>query len=123
MDNFKQATKEKIRFSTSRGNLSVEQLWDLPLTELDELAVQLEKDYNESGKKSYLVKRSVKDKMTKLKFDVALEVLSTKVQENEAALEAKENKEHNQKILRIIADKQDETLKGKSIKELEKELR
>ena len=33
MDNlFLQATREKFRFESSKGDLSVEQLWDLPLT-------------------------------------------------------------------------------------------
>lgn len=31
---FKQASKMKLRFATSKGNLSVEDLWDLSLTEL-----------------------------------------------------------------------------------------
>ena len=123
MENFKLATQQKLRFSTSKGSLSTEQLWDLSITELDQLAVSLEEQYEESGKKSFLIKRSVKDKSTKLKFDIVLDILQTKMEESEAAKEAKETKEHNQKILTLISEKKDESLKTKSVKELEKMLK
>lgn len=123
MENYKLATKQKLRFTTTRGVLSTEQLWDLSLTELDALAVSLEEDYKESGKKSFLVKKSEKDKTTKLRFDVVLDVLNTKAEESQAAAEAAENKAHNNKILELIADKKDESLKNKSVKELEKLLK
>lgn len=118
MDIFKQATKEKLRFTTSRGMLSSEQLWDLSLTDLDALAVSLETAHAQSAKKSFLAKTSAKDKVVKLQFDVVLEVLNTKVAEQEAATEARETKEHNEKIIDLIAEKENDALKNKSIKEL-----
>ncbi len=119
MDIFKTASKEKLRFQTNRGLLTVEQLWDLSLTELDSLAVSLEVAHKESGKKSFLVKASTKDKTAKLRFDIVLDVLTTKAEEAQSASEALEVKAHNKKILELISEKQDESLKGKSIKELE----
>lgn len=123
MDNFKLASQQKLRFQTTKGLLSTEQLWDLPLDELDFLAVSLEIEHKESGKKSFLVKTSVKDKTAKLRFDVVLDVLNTKVEEAQIAAEAAEIKEHNKKIIGLIAEKQDESLKGLSIKQLEAKLR
>ena len=119
MDNFKQAAKQKLRISTNKGMLSVEQLWDLPLSTLDDLAVALEEAYNNSKGKSFLVKKTTKDKDLKLQFDIVLDILQTKKEEMDATVEAKEVKEHNQKILQLIADKQDESLKGKTVKQLE----
>jgi hypothetical protein len=119
---YKEAAKQKLRFATSKGNLSVEQLWDLNLTDLDSLAVALETEHKESGKKSFLVTKSVKDKVAKLRFDIVLDVLTTKVEEAELAREKKDRKEKNQKILGLIAEKQDEGLKKKSVKELERML-
>lgn len=121
MDNFKLASQQKLRFQTSKGLLSTEQLWDLSLGELDALAVSLETEHKESGKKSFLTKTRAtdKDKTSKLKFDVVLDVLHTKAEEMEAAATAKEIKEHNKKILELIASKKDKSLEGKSIKQLE----
>lgn len=123
MENFKLASKQKLRFQTNKGLLSVEQLWDLSLQDLDVLAVAMEAEHKESGKKSFLIKTSVKDKTAKLKFDVVLEILNTKIEEMQAAQEAAEIKEHNKKIISLISEKQDESLKGKSIKQLEAMLR
>jgi hypothetical protein len=66
-----------------------------------------------------LAKTSAKDKTSKLKFDVVLDVLNTKSEEAQAAQEAAENKAHNKKIIELISEKQDESLRGKSIKQLE----
>jgi len=123
MDNFKQASKEKLRFTTSKGQLSTEQLWDLSLTDLDALAVSLDTEYKQSAKTSFLTKSTPKDKTAKLRFDVVLDVLNTKVEENNAAAEAKEIKEHNSKIFAMIAEKSEDAMKKKSIKELESMLR
>lgn len=123
MSNFLEATRQKLRFQTNKGLLSTEQLWDLSLSDLDTLAVSLEEQHAESGKKSFLVKRSVKDKTAKLRFEIALEVLQVKMEEAEAVKQKAEDKAHNEKILAIIADKQDESLKGKSVKQLEAMLR
>lgn len=123
MEAYKSASKAKLRFQTSRGVLSVEQLWDLSLEDLDSLAVSLEAAHKESGKKSFLNKTSVKDKMAKLAFDVALDILNSKVEDNEAALEAIETKQFNEKILNLIAEKQDDNLRGLSIAQLKAKLK
>lgn len=123
MENYKLASQQKLRFQTNKGLLSTEQLWDLTLEDLDALAVSLEIEHKESGKKSFLVKTSVKDKTAKLRFDVVLDVLNTKVEEAQIAAEAAEIKEHNKKIIALIAEKKDESLKGLSIKQLEAKLK
>lgn len=123
MENYKLATQQKLRFQTDRGLLSTEQLWELSIEELDNLAVSLEQEHKESGKKSFIIKSSVKDKTIKLKFDIVIDVLNTKVELQEDIKEAQEIKEHNKKIITLIAEKQDESLKNKSIKQLEDLLR
>lgn len=116
MSMYKEASRKKLRFTTSKGSLSAEQLWDLPVTELDEMAVALEESYKGSGKKSFITGKSAKNNVMKLQFDIVLDVLNTKLEEAEEARIAAENKEHNEKILTMIAEKQDEKLKGMSIK-------
>jgi len=116
---YKEAAKQKLRFSTPKGSLSVEQLWDLSITDLDTLAVSLEESYKNSKGKSFLDKRTTKDKGLKLQFDIVLDVLNSKVEDSEALRDAADVKEHNQKILKLISEKKDGELAGKSVKELE----
>lgn len=123
MENYKLATQQKLRFQTSKGLLSTEQLWDLSVNDLDSLAVQLQDAYNNSKGKSFLEKKTDKDKGLKLMFDVVLDVLNTKVEESEAKKDAAETKEHNQKIISLIKEKQDGALANKSIAQLEKMLK
>lgn len=119
MDIFKKASKQKLRIKSSKGNLSVEQLWDLSLEELDELAVSLEVEKDNSGKKSFLTTTSEKDATAQLKFAIVLDILTTKYNAQQIAAKAQETKAHNQKILALIKEKQDDDLKGKSVEELE----
>src|SRR6476620_308105 len=123
MDIYKKAAQNRLRFATSKGTLTAEQLFDLSLTDLDNLAVFLKASYEESKGKSFIKKKTVKDANIKLQFDIVIDVLETKMAEAEAAQEAKDTKEHNQKILSLIVEKKDEELKGKSVRELEKMLK
>lgn len=120
---YKKAAKQKLRFITSVGHLSVEQLFDLTLSQLDRLAVSLQDEYKASGKKSFLEAKSTKDKLIKLRFDIVLDVLNTKVDNSAKASKASETRTHNAKIDAIIASKQDEDLKGMSIEQLEDQRR
>lgn len=118
MSNFKEASRVGLRFSTNKGMLNVEQLWGLTITELDTLAVQLEAHVESSTRKSFVVKKTEKDKTAKLKFDIVLEILEDKIDERDAASKKKEDKAHNDKILALIAKKQEGELEGKTVEEL-----
>ena len=117
---YKEATKLKLRFTTTRGTLATEQLWDLSIDALDKLAIEAEKAYKDSGKKSFVVKKSKKDKLLKLKFDIILDILTTKVEEKEEQQNALEVKRHNERIDELIMKKKEEQLAGLSVEELEK---
>lgn len=123
MEIYKQAIMQDIKIQTNKGLLIPQQLFTLGINELDSLAISLQEEYEKSGKKSFLIKRSVKDKIAKLKFDLVLDILQTKQEEHEIAKQKAEDKAHNEKIISLISEKQDESLKGKSIKELEKMLK
>jgi hypothetical protein len=120
---YKQASRLKLRFQTSKGPLTTEQLWDLSISELDKLAVFLEKDYEKSDGKSFVRKSSEKDKVAKLRFDLVLDVLNTKMEEDEAARNASDTKAHNERILALIAKKKESALESLTVEELEKQLK
>lgn len=123
MDNFKLASQQKLRFHTTKGTLTTEQLWDLSLEDLDNLAVALEADLEKSQKKSFLVKSSEKNIIAKLKFDIVLDVLNTRIEDSNKALAERERKEHNSKILKYLEAKRDQKMKDLTEEELEKLLR
>lgn len=118
---FKQALRTKLRITTTKGKLSVEQLYDLSIEELDQLAVTLQEEAQKASKS--FIGLSKADELSKLKFNVVLEVLQDKINIANAEARQSQNKKHNDKILALIAKKQDEALKGLSIEELQAQLR
>ena len=123
MEQYKTASRLRLRFQTDKGALSVEQLWDLTTSDLDKLAVALDKEYEDSKGKSFIQKKRTKDAVTKIKFDIVIDILETKITEQEAAKKSQENKALREKITNIIAEKQDEALSNKSMTELKKLLK
>ncbi len=122
---FKQASKLKLRFQTSKGLLSAEQLWDLTLTDLSNAIKAVKKLLKKSDddELSFLSEGNTVDVESQLRFDILKDVYLTKKAEAEALRTAAETKAHNQKILSLIAEKQEGKLKDMSIEDLEKLLK
>ena len=120
MNIFKQATAEKLRFTTPKGVLTTEQLWDLKLSELDSLAVQYEKVAQEGNTKSFLVAKTQENKTAQLQFDIILEILQDKQAAENAKVQAREIRAYNDRIAELISQKKDTALANLSVEELEK---
>ena len=122
---FKQASKLKLRFQTNRGLLSMEQLWDLKQNELSDAVKQVKKvlKKGDDDELSFLEDSKVVDVENQLRFDILKDIYLTKKKEAEELRDQAANKANNEKILAIIADKQEGALKEKSIDELLKLLK
>jgi hypothetical protein len=123
---FEKASRLKIRFQSPKGPLLVEDLWDLPLrsdtgkANLDDIARALNKILKSQEDESFVTTSKPVDNVLQLKFDIVKHVIVTRLAENDAASKARENAERKQKILGIIAAKQDEALAKMSVEELSK---
>lgn len=124
---FEKASRQKLRFNTSRGLLTVEDLWDLPLTSatgkpnLDDIARNLNRQIRDSGVETSFVDPSASgvDAETQLGFEIVKHVIAVRIAERDAASAAAKKRETKAKILQIIASKQDEALQSKSLEELQ----
>jgi hypothetical protein len=123
MSIFKQASKKQLRFETSRGQLSVEQLWDLKMTPLATLIKFLKDKLSVSDTAddmAFLETTATEaDKTLQLKFDVAKAIYVDKKEERDTVRNKAQDKEHNAKIDALIAQRQDKDLEGMSIEQLE----
>lgn len=123
---FEQASRLKLRFDTARGMVTTEDLWDIPLINsgvcLDDIAKTLNKLVKESGEESFVVKKSRDNAVLTLKFDIVKHIIGVKLADIEAQEQATEVKAKKAHIMSIISDKQDDELKGKSVKSLKKML-
>lgn len=122
MSNFAQATREKLRFSAKQGLLTTEQLWDLGITALANmvrrLGTQLKSENNDDEFAFLDDAPSKVDKTLELQFNVAKEIYLVRKAEREEAKTKAAKKENNEKIMALIARKQEGELEGKSIAEL-----
>lgn len=121
MSNFKTATKNNVRYVTPKGHLSTEQLWGLTLTDLAASITAVKKILKKSDDDDlgFLTETIKSDPTEQLRFDVLKEVYLEKKADNEAVRNAREKKEHNNKILALIEEKKETGLKNKSVEELE----
>ncbi len=127
-DVFQEASRKKVRFKSSLGNLSTEDLWSLPLVSknrdanLNDIAKRLSKAMRELDEDNFVTEMTNDDKLSelKLKFKVVTSIITCKEEENENRKRLAEAKEKKSKILDIIKTKQDKDLEKLSIKELTK---
>jgi cytochrome P450 len=128
MNIFEQATILKLRFPSARGELSVENLWDLPLTsktvfDLDTIAKSVNASLKASGEESF-VKTEANPAVTRLTLmlDILKHIIATKLAANEADRKRSDRNAERQKLLSILANKQDEALQQMTTEEINKKL-
>jgi hypothetical protein len=130
MTMFEKATRLKLRFDSPKGALTTEDLWDLPLSSatsranLDDIARGLHRELKATiDEVSFVQPVTAKaDDELQLKFDVVKRVIEVRVAERDAAKALAERREKKQRIMELIAKKQDEKLSETSIEDLERML-
>lgn len=123
---FEKAVRNKIRFDTPQGRIGVEELWDLPLTSrtekanLDDIARGLYRQSRSGDDVSFVTAAQKPDEILALKFDIVKHVIAVRLAENEKALKSREAAERKQKLLGLIADKENEAIANLPLDELRK---
>lgn len=117
---FEEATRKKLRFSY-KGNISTEDLWDLSVNDLNAIYGVLSKEKKENNPEDSLitVKTEVNETL-ELKIGIVKHVFTVKSKELAAKKDAADRRTRKRQLQAILANKQDEELKGKSADELKK---
>lgn len=119
---YKKASKLKLRFTSSRGNLGVEDLWDLSLEQLDAIAVKLDEQIEKSPRKSFIKTTNKNNEVLELKFSIVKDIIETKLAEKADAEDQQSKNAKRQKILELLEKKRETALERKSEEELLKML-
>ena len=125
---FEKAARLKLRFQTSKGLLTVEDLFDLPLTSqtgkanLNGIAVALHNKLRVDLSVSF-VEPAKANEADEVAFEIVKHIITTKIAERDAAAAAAAKKEAKQKIMALIDQKQNEALGAKSLDELQELLK
>lgn len=116
-DLFVMATRRKFRFPF-KGMVSVEDLWDLSVKNLDTIFKALKAEARQANEESLLTTKSVADTELDAKIEIIKYIVMVKQEEAANREQLAANREQMRRIDEIIAAKQDQALQGKSIEEL-----
>lgn len=126
---YKDAMKLGLRFVTRKGNLTIEDVYKLPLTSantltnLDDLYKDLHAKMKDTETVSIIKRTNRVDTINKLRFDILCDIIKDRLAEVETKQQAVKEKEREQMIMGIIADKEHEGMRNMSITELKEELK
>lgn len=124
---FEVASRKKFRYGES--NITTEDLWDIPLEStssrklsLDSIAKGLKKQLQEYEEESFVRPRNASNTLLQMKFDIVRHIITVRLEEMKKAEDRAKDKERQELIKTIIAEKQTEGLRNMSVEDLKKEL-
>ena len=113
---FEYAVRNKLRFPY-KGTISTEDLWDLPVTELDKIFKVLNKK-NKTNEEESLLSTSSVDMNTLISIDIIKYIVNYKLKKKEENEQAKKRAEDRQFIMDIVEKKRKQSLEDKTEEEL-----
>lgn len=114
---FEMATRNKMRFPSTKGELSVEDLWDLSDKDLDVVYKNLKDQEVKSSEESMLDDANVDPKLTAA-IGIVRYIFTTKRKEKLAEKERINKKQTQKKYIDALSKKQDEAIEKMSEAEL-----
>ena len=117
MDIFKYAVKNKLRFNY-KGLCSVEDLYDIPLGDLDKMYGALKREQKNLGVDSLLNKKTSAEKEVAIKIEIIESIVKDRLADRDKAVKAEQTRVRNRRIAEIIADKEDAALHDMSVEDL-----
>lgn len=114
---FEMATRNKMRFPSTKGELSVEDLWDLSDKDLDVVYKNLKDQEVKSSEESLLDDANVDPKLTAA-IGIVRYIFTTKRKEKLAEKERINKKLTQKKYIDALSKKQDEAIEKMSEAEL-----
>lgn len=118
MNLFEIATRKALRFPSIKGELSTEQLWQLPLTskvgvDLDTLAKAINKELKDTEEESFVATNSnPRRNDLQVKLDILKHIIGVKQEEIAAATKRQANAMERQKLQELLARKNDQALEA-----------
>ena len=128
MNIFERASRAKLLFQSPKGLLTTDQLWDLPLTHnnaanLDSMARAVNRDLKSLTEESFVEVTPDPRRITlELQLDILKHIIESKKVEQARAIKAAENKQRRERLLEVLANKENESLTKMSKEEIEAEL-
>jgi hypothetical protein len=118
MNIFAKASKLKLLFSTPKGRINLEDLWDLPMDKLRTMANELNRGL--SKPEDLFAVTTDDESSDKLRLAVIMEIIDVRQSEATAKLNEKEREQKRKLIKSLIEQKKLEATSQMSVADLEK---
>lgn len=125
---FEVATRSKLRFHSTRGELDCERLWEVPLRSkddfnLDVIAKATNKALKEVSQESFVDNTKTQGQARlELTLDILKYVIDVKKEEEATAKRRAENQEKKRKLVSALADKEASEMSEMSKKDIIKQI-
>ena len=130
MNQFERATRMKLRWPSQRGPLSVEDLWELPLTStranqpnLDDLARAAHRALRDAeGEVSFVRQANASTDEPRLQLEIIKSIITTRQEEAKLASDRAATSARRQELLGALEERQREAIKALSEDEIRQKL-
>lgn len=116
---FEGAARAKYRFPF-KGSITTEDLWDLSLQDLDRIFKTMNAEVKQTQEESLLKVKDEHSEILERKIEIVKHIVAVKQAEAEAVKDAANRKAQKQRIMEIIAKKEDDALANMSLDDLKK---
>lgn len=115
---FETASRAKYRYAF-KGVINTEDLWDLDVVDLNAIFKNLKSEQRKTLEESLLAQPTPEDEILENKIAIIRHIVEVKLDEAKKAGRDKELHDKRQKLMAIMAEKQDAELRAKSPEELQ----
>jgi hypothetical protein len=126
---FINAARNKYRFPSIKGDLTVEQLFDLPLEskagfDLDAVAKSIHAQLLNASRPSFVNPGTTAGPATELneKLELVVTIIQTKQREAQAAVDAAKRKAERAQLVELLSDKKNQQLLNLTVDEIERRI-
>ena len=119
---FEKASRVRVRFDSRKGQVTLEDLWSLPLSVVDEIAVATDKVVNATQTESFISKVKTVSEMDVLRLDLLKHIIAVRLVEAEEKQKARLVADRKAHLLSLLAEKEAEADQKLSREDILKEL-
>lgn len=123
MNIFERATRLKLRFESGKGLISIEELWQLSLEDLDAIAKKVNKKLKDEGEESFITTKTPRNTTLELELSVLKHIIKTKIDERDHAKLRAEKKTEAEFLKGLLLEKKTDQLKGLTPKQIENRIK
>ena len=116
---FEKASRLKLTFTTAKGTLSADYLWDLPLTQLDSIAKDINKRIKEAEEESFIAPKTAANTLDVLRLDIVKHIINVRQTEATSKRVKDEIKDQTAALQNALERKKAEEIDKLSIEDLQ----